>query len=460
VGQMKIHERLVAHLRTLEEASPDRVLLVALSGGLDSVVLLHLLRFRLPSPRPALHAAHFDHAMRADSAGDAAWVAGLCRAWGVPLTRGRAGAALAGEESARTARYAFLKRAREEAGADFVLTAHHADDQAETVLFRVLRGTGMAGLKGIGAVDEKRRLLRPLLPFWRRELEEYASWAGLRWREDDSNLTVGPARNRIRLRILPEIERYVSPGARRSLVRLAELAAGSEAAWERIAAQVRQRAVREAGGDVELSRPELRRCDRAIALRVLREVLRGFGLVLDRAGTRAALQFITDAPSGRRLDLPGGVRIRSEFDVVRVERATTLPPDRFVVIARDDLASELRTALRLAGREYRVAARLGRAGDYAEEAAGRASVAVPTAEVRFPLRIRGRRPGDRLRTHAGTKSLKKLFIERRVPLSRRPSVPVLVDADGVVVWVGGVDATGVRAPRAAEEVLLLTLADD
>src|ERR1044071_5937228 len=157
-----ITDRFLETLRALGIAGDARVL-VALSGGADSVALLHLLRFGSPDAGRALFAAHFDHAMRPESAGDAAWVAGLCRAWGVPLVSGRADAGLRTEEEARDARYAFLRQAREEARAEWIATAHHADDQAETVLFRVLRGTGIAGLAGIPAVDAPRGLVRPLL---------------------------------------------------------------------------------------------------------------------------------------------------------------------------------------------------------------------------------------------------------------------------------------------------------
>src|SRR4051812_21511744 len=114
---------------------PGARVLAAVSGGADSVVLLHLLRFAADDV--AVSAAHFDHAMRPDSAGDAAWVEGLCAAWGVALVRGRAERTLKSEAAARDARYAFLADARQQASADWIATAHHADDQAETVLFRL-----------------------------------------------------------------------------------------------------------------------------------------------------------------------------------------------------------------------------------------------------------------------------------------------------------------------------------
>src|SRR5690606_7521557 len=120
-----------------------------------------------------------------------------------------------------------LRDTAAETGARWILTAHHADDQAETVLFRILRGTGIGGLAGIPARGAG-GILRPLLPFWRREIQAYASDVGLRWRRDPTNLSHDPSRNRIRLALLPEIERHVAPGASRNLVALADLARESE----------------------------------------------------------------------------------------------------------------------------------------------------------------------------------------------------------------------------------------
>ncbi|HEX8392306.1 MAG TPA: tRNA lysidine(34) synthetase TilS, partial [Longimicrobium sp.] len=208
--------------------------LVALSGGMDSVTLLHLLRFAADDGALRVSAAHFDHAMRPGSDADARWVAGLCRAWGVPLRSARADSAPTSEAEARDARYRFLRAAQADVGATHLATAHHADDQAETVLFRVLRGTGLRGLAGIPAADGT-GLVRPLLPFWRAELRAYARAAGLRWRTDPSNAGLDPARNRLRHRVLPQAER-VAPGARRALVRLAALARDDEAAWEPVLA--------------------------------------------------------------------------------------------------------------------------------------------------------------------------------------------------------------------------------
>jgi tRNA(Ile)-lysidine synthase len=389
--------------------------------------------------------------MRPDSAADAAWVAGLCAAWNVPLVTGRAETPPRTEAEAREARYAFLQDARERAGADWIATAHHADDQAETVLFRVLRGTGVAGLAGIAPVDEARRLLRPLLPFRRAALRRHARAHRLRWREDPTNALADPARNRIRLELLPLAERTVAPGAAAALARLAELAREDEAAWERVMADEIAALAREEEGALVLVRERLSGYDSAVAARLLRGLLRRLGVVPDRDGTRSALRFIRTAPSGRVLELPGGVRISTEFGEARIERVAPPPlPDAPLAITGE----RGQGSCRIGGRERRVAWRP--AGEPGGQGGCSATVAVEPDQ--FPLLLRGRLPGDRVRTPAGTRTLKRLFTDLRVPRAARARVAVLADARGRVLWVPGL-ARGAPPPAPGEPGLTLEIAD-
>lgn len=427
-----VERRVREHLAALGFGEEPARVVVALSGGLDSVVLLHLLRFRLPDLRLELVAAHLDHAMRPDSAADASWVRGLCRAWQVPLHSARLAQAPRGEEEARRARYGFLRRVAVETGAEWIATAHHADDQAETVLFRALRGTGLKGLAGIRAVGDG--LVRPLLPLWREEIEGYARGRRLRWRTDASNEGLDPVRNRLRHTVLPLLERTISPSARRSLVSLAAIAAESEAALERLAAAAEADLVRWQQGAPSLARDRLRIYDSAVTSRVLRKLLRHFGVVLSRTGTRRVIQFITDAPSGRRLPLSGNLQVEIEFDQAVFRRVDGSPaPGRPVEIPRAGESGE--AALQVGGSAYTV-----RYGSYVdgwpEEDEGWVFRA-PAAELAFPLRMRGWQDGDRVRLGGRRRSLKRVFLEQRVPRERRRRLPLLVDATGEVVWVAG-----------------------
>jgi tRNA(Ile)-lysidine synthase len=419
-------ERLGRHLDRSRLVGPGTPVLVALSGGLDSVALLHLLRFPLRERVGALSAAHLDHAMRADSDADARWVAGLCRAWDVPLSIRRAEPPPRSEAEARSWRYTFLEDAAP--SGVLIATGHHADDQAETVLFRLARGTGLRGLRGIA--PRWGRVVRPLLPFQRTELEEYAQRAGLAYRSDPTNLELRFARNRIRHRVLPELER-VRPGVVLRLAALALDAGRAEAAWEQALEAVEKDVVLDADAcGATLARDRVQAYHPQLRARLLRRLLRRYGTPPGRAGTQAALEFINSGPSGGSVHLPAGLRLERDFDRVRIvapePAAAADALDRVVEIAGAGAGSALAV---IGGRPYQV--RWGSATE------GVAEESACVADPRFPLVLRGWRAGDRIRLAYGTKKLKKLLAERRLDRRARARVPVLVDGRGEVLWVVG-----------------------
>jgi tRNA(Ile)-lysidine synthase len=448
-----VRDRFRRHLLRSRLLAGERTLLVAVSGGLDSVVLLHLLRFG--GFDFAIRAAHFDHRMRAGSAADARWVRGLCRAWGVPLIEGTAVTPPRGEADAREQRYAFLARAADAADeddvrADAILTAHHADDQAETLLFRIARGTGIAGLRGIPA--RRGRIVRPLLPFSRAELAAYAGSAGLQWREDPTNRELRYARNRIRLVVLPALE-AASPGAGANIARLAGRAAELEDAWrallERAVADV---LISRSGRGFALARDRLLGYHPHVRARVLRLLLHDLGCIPGRAATRAAVRFIRTGSSGAAIALPHGVRMAREFDRILLERAAgpAAAEDAPLMIA-DSAPGQ--AVFRLGGKDWTV-----RWSMAALDQAPGAHAGFDPSALRFPLALRGWRPGDRIRLPFGTRKLKELFRERRIGRSARGRIPVLVDADGAVVWVVGVAQATTAAPR-ERQVFSITVLD-
>lgn len=422
-------DRLRAHLDAASLIPGGTAVVVALSGGLDSVVLLHLLRFPLRDRVGPLSAAHLDHAMRDGSDADARWVSGLCRAWELPLVQHRAHPPPRSEAEARDARYAFLD---DVAPPDALLaTAHHADDQAETVLFRLARGTGLRGLRGIA--PRRGRIVRPLLPFPRAMLEEYGVRARLGWRTDPTNVDLGFARNRIRHRVMPELER-ARPGAARALAAAASHARSAEAALEELVGRIEEEVALDADAvRATLARDALLAYHPHLQARVLRRLLRRYGAAPGRAGTRAALEFITSGLSGGSLDLPAGVRLERDFDRIRIAaprsgafQAGAEVEDTLLEIAGPDAGAGVAI---LAGRRLDV--RWG-------EVPGERDVAsISVATPRFPLLLRRWRPGDRIRLAYGTKKLKKLFAERRLDRRERSRVPVLVDGAGRVLWVVG-----------------------
>jgi len=400
---------------------------VALSGGVDSLVLLHLLRFGEGFPATDLLAAHFDHNMREGSGADALWVRGLCRAWGIELKVARAEAAPASEEEAREARYGFLLDTYRQFDGRWLLTAHHSDDQAETVLFRVLRGTGLRGLAGIPSTRTP-GILRPLLPFGRREIQEYADAAGLRPRQDASNLDLTNPRNFLRHEILPKLEEGVAPRARKSINRLARLARENEDAWRSLLPALMDGVVEEDEDRIFIVRSRFLAYHPAVQTRLLREVLHRIGIKLDESGTRAVLEFTRTGASGRSLDLPGGYSLFREFDRLQVRILEGVAGDLPLLL--EGPAEGVGEVL-VSGKRFAVV--------WGEElpATCEETLGVALSSLEFPLRLRGWLPGDRMALPYGTKKLKKLLAEARVPQSERAQIPVLLDARGRVLWAAG-----------------------
>lgn len=377
--------------------------------------------------------------MRAESASDAAWVRGLCAAWEVPLHEGAAQAVPIGETAARVMRWAYLFEAARATDADVIVTAHHADDQAETVLHRVMRGTGTPGLAGIAPertvrVGRRRiRIIRPLLGIRRDTLRAYCRRHGISWREDPTNLLAMTPRNLIRLRLLPALE-AAAPGATARLVQIAELARTAEHAWHAALAEVRAHAVKErARGRIVLARQALLDYDPQIRRRVLRQELRRFGTVPGRAATDAADAFIRSAASGKDMRLAGGLRLERDRDRIVIRRDRTLPSDQPLQIEAPVAGSGL---AQIGGR--RVTARWAPDVAPGGEAGGADTLHVDPTTIAFPLLLRRWRPGDRIRLHYGSKKLKKLFLEGGLGRFERLRTPVLVDAAGRVLWVPGI----------------------
>ena len=428
-----IVDEVRAALASPEAPAQRSNVVVGVSGGLDSTVLLHLLCFPLRGLlRPV--AVHLDHAWRAESASDAAWVRGLGRAWGVPVRAERAGTAPTSEADARRARYALFEKVASETGASAILTAHHADDQAETVLFRVLRGTGLRGLGGIRTSREG-RIFRPLLGVWRDAIEAYARGAGLRWRDDSTNRDPAFARNVVRHTLLPEAER-VAPGARRALVRLSRIAAAEEEAWDELAqALLPGIAVARSEEETTFDRAAWALWPKAVRARLLRVLVRPFGLALDESTTERALRFASEAGSGATLELGTGVELRCAFDRLVLRRAVAPEPDRELRITGPGVGSG---SVRVGGRRLDVwwTSRADATDPAGLDHGG--SDCVRLAVACYPVVVRGRAAGDRIRLEGGTKTLKKLLVERRVPAHRRGALPIVVDGRGAILWVPGV----------------------
>ncbi len=419
------------------------LVLVALSGGMDSVALTHLLRFTPGLPAIRLAAAHVDHRMRDVSRDDARWVQGLTQAWQIPVAVHAAETSPESEEEARVMRYAFLEEEMRLTGARWLVTAHHADDQVETVLFRIARGTGLMGLRGIPEF-RAHGLWRPLLPFRRTEIQAYAEAVGLGWREDATNADDSHGRNALRNRVIPLLEDLVAPGAGASVLRLARLAREDENAWESLMPSlVASLEIDHHGSAVSFLREGVLGYHPAVRARLLRAIARQLGGRLDAAGTRIAVEFTSSGRSGTGVTLTGGLEFRRDLERLAFT-AGSMPPDapRLVSISGDPGSGEAH----LGGARYLV--QWG-----SEEVEGVWRESFDAESLHQPLTLRAWVPGDRIRMSYGSKKLKKVFLEASLPRSRRDRTPVLVDAREQVLWIPGLLRSTLAQPSGTNREL-------
>lgn len=403
-------------------------LCVAVSGGRDSVALLHFLHRHAEEAHITLTALTCDHGIRAASASDVAFVRKLCEGWGIPLAvfcadvpaRAReSGRNL--EEEGRLFRRECFARVLED-GADAVLTAHQRDDYAETVLFRLARGTS---LKGLGVFPVQEGLLRPLLGVTRETIDEYIRENALPYVEDESNADLSYARNRIRHEVLPALERAV-PGAKENLVRFSERAARDDAFLEEVAL----REVRGTGAErrIPVSLPE------ALFSRACLAAMRELGLVRDHTGNHIReLQKLAEAQTGKRAELPAGLAaFREGGELVFVRRTPQMPAEElpFFIGRRAFLGGLLEAG------EGDPGAAAGRGG---EGATGGRVLSVDLGAVPRGAVWRTRREGDTfLACNGRGKTLKKFLTDRKIPARVGRELPVLA-VGSEVLCVAGVE---------------------
>lgn len=412
--------------------------LCAVSGGADSVCLLDLVR-RLGDV--TVLCAHFDHGIRgAESARDAAFVEALCEEWGVPFFLGRgdvpayaAENGLSIETAARELRYAFLERTAKEQGADVIATAHNLNDNAETILFRMARGTGLRGLAGIPA--RRGKIVRPLLQTPRRDIEEYLAAHNIPHVEDSTNAEPDAARNRVRRDVLPMLE-SVHPGAAAGIVRMSETLAEDEAF---LASLAEERLARWGGA---IPAKELCALPRPVARRAL---ARWLGGELSRERFDALLRFAA-LPGDGVLELPGR-RIRRELGRLRPDEGNAPPLEERALLPGETLLYPGR---------WQILCELCPAGTEIQTSFN--TFCFSYANICGKLTVASRAAGDTivLRRRGGTRSVSKLLGEAGIPVSQRAAVPVLRDEAGPLA-VYGVGQSERAFPAPQEEFCKVTI---
>lgn len=443
---MEFVQKIVSLIDHFRMINPGELVLAAVSGGMDSVTLLHVLWSLQKERSFALRVVHLNHGIRGAAAeADTLLVRELAAALGLPVTvenvdvpAYRAAKGLTLEEAAREIRYRFFEQTARQTGASRVALGHHADDQAETILFNLLRGAGPAGLKGIPPV--RGMYIRPMLDVRRREIEAYCRRHQLPFREDASNRETIYTRNRIRLHLIPLLERDYNPRLVEALVRLGHVCREEDAYMEEQAAVLYKTLKRRGNnGGLALDAGELLAAPTPLRRRVLRRAWRDFtGSAADLAFRHVAslLEMLSDPTGGRAVVLPGGVMaVRKRGFLYLYAHGgcpPTIPPYFYpLAVPGATYIPEIDLTVRAALLPCRQAP--PPASLPPEE------VLLDGGKLAGPLGVRRRRRGD-LFWPLGMKEpvrLKKFLAACRVERERRDRLPLVVCGDDII-WVGGV----------------------
>lgn len=471
---------LAAKVRRIAERErlwqPGDTVLAAVSGGPDSTALLHVLTRLAAECGITVAAAHVNHGFRGEeSAREAEFVRRLCESLGVPLESAAYNLPLYIEETgmnpqaaARKKRYAFLREAAARRGAAKIALAHHADDQAETVLMHLIRGSGLSGLAGMpikrreGSVE----LIRPFLRMTKAELLEYCEREGLPSCEDSSNRKTVYFRNAMRLDLLPLLARY-NPSVSESLVRLAEISSAEDDYLARETERAMAAFVRREGEAFVMERSALTGLHVALQRRLIKLILNYLGMEhgsipferIDAIREAAA----EGSPTTSVIEAGRGVIFLREYNVLRWtsggSAASSMPAGGSGYEYEVQPGTEVLEVPAASGRLVFRRMERGPGGPPPELPASSRSVALfDDEDVAYPLRVRSRRPGDRLRPFGlnGTKKVQDIFVDDKIAPSRRSTVPLVWDAQGRLLWIAGIRRSA-EAPVTAETRRILRI---
>jgi tRNA(Ile)-lysidine synthase len=337
-------QKLLKYIREEHLIAPGDRVCVAVSGGADSVALLRILLELRQELGVVLSVGHFNHKIRGDEAdADEQFVRDLAGHFALAFHRDSADvpahsrtSGLSLETAARELRHSWFAQLVREGKADKVATAHTQDDQAETVLMRIVRGTGSRGLAGIAPWQKQKALIRPLLCLTRREIEQYLRQLGQGWREDSSNFDLRHSRNRIRHELLPLLRRDYNPGIQQILADIAEVARAEEEYWQQEVAALAGRLVR-AGKPSRSGRSNRRdgsaagtaptlaldlmafgMLPLALQRRLLRRMAEELGITLEFRHIQELLTLAGQKKTGKEVDLPGGLVARSSLRELQI----------------------------------------------------------------------------------------------------------------------------------------------
>jgi tRNA(Ile)-lysidine synthase len=443
-------QKVLAFIKENSLVSRRERLVVAVSGGPDSVCLLHILAELRKELAFDLHIAHLDHQLRGkDSAADARYVSGLAKRLGIPATIASRDVKsyqkqhrLSLEEAAREVRYSFLAEVAAEVGAAKVAVGHTADDHIETMLMHLIRGSGIKGLRGLVPVNKLNvsggslTVIRPLLDLSREETVAYCDTHKLKPRLDASNLSPEPFRNKIRLHLLPLLRKY-NPQINQALLRLAHTAAADLDFIEKEAQRLKDNVLKTEKNSVIIKKKDFLSLHPALQRQILRSSIASLlGNLKDIESSHIEdIIKALEKPAGKVIGLPFGLNFTIEYD------RYVLAPASLSLCPFPTLAGE--TTLKIPGKTLFSgwtidAAVVKKAGKAWKDKTDDFSACLDFDNAGKNLTVRCRCPGDRFQPlgMAQPKKLNVFMIDARIPQAWRRDIPVVCAGDNII-WVVG-----------------------
>ena len=466
-------EKVVKYIREQQLLRPGERVAVACSGGADSVALLHVMAELQETLGIVLSVAHFHHQIRgAEADADQQLVEELAAKLQVDFYSGSGNVPqhaaqnkLSLETAARELRHQWFAELIKQQKADKIATAHTLDDQAETVLMRILRGTGARGLAGIAPSHKAKRLVRPLLTTTRREVEEYLKAKGQPWREDSSNLDLDHTRNRVRHTLLPLLERDFNPAIRHTLADLADVAQAENDYWSNELSSLLPKLIHEgkpsrsgrslsgdAQGVLAMDLVGLRRLPLAVQRQVIQRIAQRLGVSLEFKHIQQLTALAGQQKHGTKLVLPEGLVANRTVRELQFSKNTPQTPRDYCYllpipgeVALPEVGITIRTRLISDGKQKA----LGYNG---------ATLLKPSL-LSSELKVRNWRAGDKF-FPAHTQSPKKVKellqpsrLGHEISAAQRKAWPVIESA-GQIVWMRSFPASRNFASDSGDAVLI------
>lgn len=420
--------------------SPGELVLAGVSGGPDSLALLHVLRSLQTELDFKLHAAHLDHSLRGEeSATEAAWVKSTAAGWGLECTLHQADAAqfarerkISLQDAGHQLRKEFFEKLQKALGAQKIALGHQADDQAETLLIHFLNGAGMEGLSGLLPVSGP--YIRPLLFTARTDIEAYCAYFQLEPRRDPSNEKDLYLRNKIRLRLMPWLLEEINPNLRETLNRTARIFWAEEEYLEKMTNLAARECMSSQEGPISIRQKPFLAQDTALQRRLVR-------LAWRESGGKQGLSFyhveevralILHKQTGKILPLPQDITAEKEYDAVVFYQGEPVDYESAPLAQRP---------LAVPGNTEIPETRQQLITEYTDELPGQIppdTIYIPREEAAPPLVVRSRREGDRFAPAGAQKGgkLKEYFIDQKIPRKIRDRIPLLADKTGIL-WLAG-----------------------